>query len=449
MTRLMTNPIKSFNPEQLHGFFAAQGIALSGSHILVALSGGLDSVVLATALAGLRGAHNLTLTLAHVNHHLRDDSGRDEAFCRRLAADLDLPLRVAHLKPGSSPRGSVEAWARVERYRALAKFARQSAADWIVTAHHADDQAETVLMRLAQGSGLLALAGIRPRRGNLLRPLLNQSRATLAKWARRTGLEWIEDPSNSDTRFLRNRLRHDILTKLAREQPDSRAALLVVADLAGRYERECATAATALLTRASSGAEPSSGTALCRSEALLEASDDVLTIAVRRLLEDRLGEAIFLSRYHWQSFRHFVRVGRTGKVFDLSNTVKALMDRDQVLFYRAELDCLPEPKPLQMGLNRWNLHQFQVGPRHENATELPPLMIRPRRPGDRSRTGNSRHRLVSDLMTDARLNRLEKQRWPVLAGSNGELVWLPGLGAPRTELDYRGWRLTWRSQTTF
>ncbi len=444
----MTDPAPPFNPpQQLPGFFSAQGIALPGSHILVALSGGLDSVVLATALAGLRQAHDLTLTLGHVNHHLRDDSDRDEAFCRGLAADLDLPLMVAQLTPPGRRGGSVslEAWARTERYRALADFARQCAADWIVTAHHADDQAETVLMRLAQGSGLLALAGIRPRRGNLLRPLLDQSRAALAEWARSAGLGWIEDPSNSDRRFLRNRLRHDVLTKLAREQPGSRAALLVVADLAGRYERDCATAATALLKRVTAAAEPPAGMALCRSGPLLEASADVLTVALRRLLEDRLGEAVFLSRQHWQSFRQFVRVGRTGKVFDMSNTVKALADRDQILFYRAELDRLPEPQPLRSGLTRWNRHRFQVAPQDEHGPALPPLMIRPRRPGDRSRTANGRHRLVSDLMTDARLNRLEKQRWPVLAGAHDELLWLPGLGAPRRELYHRGWSIVWQS----
>ena len=169
--------------ETVLAFMRRQGIELESSHIVLALSGGLDSVCLAQLLAELRKSQKFGLSLAHVNHHLRADSDVDEAFCTALAARLQLPLSVTHLDPRSRGQASVEAWARDQRYAALEKVADQLGADWIATAHHADDQVETVLMRLQQGSSLLTLAGIRPVNGRVIRPLLELSRAQIAKWA--------------------------------------------------------------------------------------------------------------------------------------------------------------------------------------------------------------------------------------------------------------------------
>ncbi|MEE9465507.1 MAG: ATP-binding protein, partial [Candidatus Neomarinimicrobiota bacterium] len=122
----MTTPGKYY-PELLLPFFQREEIPKS-AHFLVAYSGGLDSTVLAASLAELRSEHRYSITLAHVNHRLRADAGRDEAHCRRFAAHWHLPLKVITLDPGTRDRESVEAWARRERYLALEGLADELAA---------------------------------------------------------------------------------------------------------------------------------------------------------------------------------------------------------------------------------------------------------------------------------------------------------------------------------
>jgi len=192
--------------------------------LAVAVSGGLDSCALLHALARLAGERRLVLAVCHVNHHLRGEaSDADQVFVAALAERLGLPFQVRDVWPerlratGSSrERPSPEEAARRLRHEALDAMAEAFGADAIVLAHHADDQAETVLLRLLRGTGPGGLAGIRERSrdGRRLRPLLRVARAEVEAWARAEGLAWREDASNDDRRFARNRLRADWLPGL-------------------------------------------------------------------------------------------------------------------------------------------------------------------------------------------------------------------------------------------
>ncbi|QOJ31321.1 MAG: tRNA lysidine(34) synthetase TilS [Gammaproteobacteria bacterium] len=209
-----------------------------GGGLCVALSGGLDSSVLLHALAGLRPATGLRAV--YVDHGLHADAGRWGERCAALCAALDVPFSRCAVKVVPGGEG-IEAAAREARYRAL--LAGLHPGETLLTAHHLDDQAETLLLNLMRGSGPAGLAGITGAgwRGEarLLRPLLALPRAALRDYAHAAGLEWIEDPANTDARLDRNFLRMQVLPLLAGRWPAAASAL-------GRSARLCAEAAQLL-----------------------------------------------------------------------------------------------------------------------------------------------------------------------------------------------------------
>jgi tRNA(Ile)-lysidine synthase len=178
-----------------------------GSTVVVATSGGPDSVVLAAVLDRIGRADDYAVVLAHVNHGLRASAWQDECVVLSLGARLDRPVRIAAVTAGDD-----EAALRTARYAALVAIARDCGANAIATAHCAEDQTETVLLALFRGSGLDGLAGMPPRRPlaegiDLVRPLLRVTHAELHAELRRIGLPYAFDPTNAEVRYRRNALR--------------------------------------------------------------------------------------------------------------------------------------------------------------------------------------------------------------------------------------------------
>ena len=183
---------------------------------VIALSGGLDSAVLAHALSMTRERHGRSLLAVHVDHQLHPESGSWTDHCRALAGSLGIEFVAETVAVDAAEAGGLEAAARKARYEALALHTGHG--DWLLSAHHRDDQAETLLLNLMRGSGPAGLAGIgllTPfAAGWLARPLIDLSRAALQAYADEHELRWIDDPSNEDLRFDRNFLRHTVLPLL-------------------------------------------------------------------------------------------------------------------------------------------------------------------------------------------------------------------------------------------
>jgi tRNA(Ile)-lysidine synthetase-like protein len=201
--------------------------------VLVAISGGGDSVGLLAFLLSALPRPGLVLGVAHVHHNLRgSEADRDRAAVRDLARSLGLPFSSARLKSRPPKGDSVEAWARTERYAALERLRLRGKWDLVATAHTLDDQAETVLMRIARGTGLQGLSGILARNGKVVRPALGLRGAELREAARSCGLAFLEDSSNSDRRFLRNRVRREVLPAVESALPGFSRRLAALARLA-------------------------------------------------------------------------------------------------------------------------------------------------------------------------------------------------------------------------
>jgi len=207
---------------------AAAGVGV-GQRLCLGFSGGVDSSVLLHLLAGLRPRFGFELVAAHVHHGLSPDADAWQRACAAQCAALGVPLHAFRVTVARGDPAGLEAAARAARRAALA----QVDCDWLVSAHHQDDQAETVLFRLLRGTGLrgaAAMAPIEPGRPGRLRPLLAVRRADIVACAEAHGLSWVEDESNADVRHARNFLRHRIFPALETTFPGAVPALTRAAE---------------------------------------------------------------------------------------------------------------------------------------------------------------------------------------------------------------------------
>ncbi len=251
----------------------------------LAYSGGLDSHVLLHALHGLIARQpGLTLSAVHVHHGLRPEADQWAAHCLAVCAALEIPCQVLHVQARPAAGESPEDAARRARYQALQGVV--GTGDCLLTAHHQDDQAETLLLQLLRGCGVAGLAGMpvcaKFGAGQLARPLLTHSRAELRDYAERHSLRWVEDGSNAETGYDRNYLRHEILPRLRARWPATAAALT-------RSAGHCAAATDLLQTLATQDLAglrgPVSGTLMIDRLQALDAArqDNVLRVWLREL----------------------------------------------------------------------------------------------------------------------------------------------------------------------
>lgn len=206
----------------LHQRLAA--LNASGRHLTLALSGGVDSVVLLDLLLQLRSTLGCSLSAIHVNHQISAHAAQWADFCKDLCTRNDVPIQIRKVHVARRSKLGLEAAARAARYQAFAELTT----DLLLLAHHLDDQAETLLLNLLRGSGVGGAAGmpvVRAAGYVLARPLIDVPRAALLAYAQQHRLAWIEDESNEDTAYTRNYLRHDVLPLIEQRFPAYRQTL--------------------------------------------------------------------------------------------------------------------------------------------------------------------------------------------------------------------------------
>ena len=224
----------SFTTEQLKHQLSALASGEPSRRFVVAFSGGLDSTVLLHALRQIQEDMAIPMVAVHVQHDLHADAGEWESHCKKIASGLSVDYVNIAIEVDRKSGQGLEASARTSRYQALQQIMKPG--DWLLSAHHQDDQAETLLLNLLRGSGMAGLAGIGAIQefgpAKLVRPLLDVPREDLQAYAKSHDLTWLDDPSNADTQFDRNYLRHSIIPKLKERWPAASAKLARSATLA-------------------------------------------------------------------------------------------------------------------------------------------------------------------------------------------------------------------------
>jgi len=383
------------------------GLVRPGEPLLVMVSGGGDSV----ALLDIATRLDALVTALHVNYGLREGAEEDEVFVRELAGRMDVPLHVQHVTLPAE--GNLQELARDARYSLAEQLAERDYA----AAHTASDQAETVLYRLAVSPGSRALHGMAPRRGRLVRPLLEVTRDEVRDYLRARGLEWREDPSNADRRFARARIRHDVLDAL-REL--SAAVEQTIAETAGQLRDEAEVLDAAV---ADALEELGGGPAL--SLDALRGYSPALQRLVLRALAGRTLSRDELSR--------LLAVGNRGTTsLDLGDGLRAVAEYGTLRFTRAA-DAEP-PAPVELTVpgrarfGDWELEARLEGPGDVAVTHLgPTVTVRSWRDGDRMRPlGLGGSKSLQDLFTDRKVPRALRHTLPVVE-ADGEIVWVAGV----------------------
>jgi len=425
----------------LPGRFAAhvrqRGLIAPGERVLVAVSGGLDSMVLLHLLRFGVPELSLRLVAGHFDHAMREGSAADADWVAGVCTAWGVPLVRAR---ADRPLRS-EADARAARYAFLRRAAVERGVDRVATAHHADDQAETVLFRLIRGTGLDGLAGIRERRGRLVRPLLPFRRAELAAYADRVALRHREDPSNRLHVFARNRLRHDVMPRLEEIAPGAGGALarLAAEARAARAAWRQVTAAleAEVFAQGEEGALLLDRARLCTYHAHVRAR--LLRRALRRYGShpDRAGTLAALE---------FINSGASGTGIDLPGGVRLEREFDRFVIrpqrgageHGAQRPLsIPDSRPgagTAVVAGREVRVEWAPGraPDGGTAAELNvdalafPLVLRGWQPGDRIRLRGGSKKLKK-VFLERRIGRDARRRAVVLADARGRVVWVPGI----------------------
>jgi len=404
-----------------------------GDGVVVALSGGADSVALLHLLRFSAGLPSLRLCAAHVDHAMRPSSSGDADWVRGLCQAWNVPLHVCRLDP--PPR--TEAQARRLRYAFLEEVRREVGARWVLTAHHADDQAETVLFRAARGAGLGGLQGIRETRSpGVWRPLLPFRRAELRAYAAACLLAWRDDPTNRDP-LVRNVLRSRVLPALEAVVPGAGGALAGLARHA-RADEDAWRALEPFLLERSGFRQEEDGVSLDR-EGVAELPPPVRLRLLRGVLA-RMGA--HPSEAGTRRAVEFTSSGASGGAVPLGGGVVLHRELDR-LHVRREGDHLPDEDAVvadprggeasaRVGGARFRVRWGAAVEEREHAEALAlsalafPLTVRGWRPGDRIRLSFGSKKLKKVLL-EARVPRGERHRTPVLVDAQGAVLWIPGV----------------------
>ena len=463
--------------------------------VIVAVSGGADSVTLLHLLTRMRATWSLHLIVAHLDHGLRPDSAADARFVAGLAAGWALPLAAAELPPHALDQaGNLEAAARRARYQFLAQVAVNHQTGGqpveIAVAHTANDQAETLLMNLIRGSGLDGLAAMQPARPlsvedrpvpavRVVRPLLGVSRTDILDYLNRNGIPWREDPTNQDRTLIRNRVRHEILPRLAEINPQivtslCRTASILAAEAqrAQTYNRQALrTARQPAICAADAQLHPHDTTsdmpavparrqvfnlaafrslAVADQRAILRAaglclgqppatfSFDVIERIRQTLSEDsRAG-----GPYSWVAD---LMLTRGHDIFSLHHREAEPYIPDHPYLgcgWRSRYGAIALPVPGEIAVAGWTLHSeqlpasdlpqdwpLQVSPweAYIDADKVDALALSAPRPGQRfAPLGLGGHgKALADYFTDRKVLRFLRRGWPIVLDS-GRIVWVGG-----------------------
>jgi tRNA(Ile)-lysidine synthase len=292
------------------------GMLPSGTPVVAMLSGGRDSVCLLDLAVRLLGAD--LVTALHVNYGLRDGADADEAHCAALCERLGVELEMERPQRPEGP-GNLQSWARDARYAAAARLALRDDG-LIATGHTADDQVETILYRLASSPSRRALLGMRPRDGKLVRPLLDFTRAQTTAYCEERGLTWRDDPTNAESSYARNRVRHGLAEALAEVHPAAAQNVLRTAQLL-RDEAEVLDALVAAELDGSNGS-PRGTIELGR---LAELPSALRRLVVQQLADRAAGRPVAGAANHADEVAALRRTGTA--MLDLGGGVRAIAER--------------------------------------------------------------------------------------------------------------------------
>ncbi len=408
--------------DQLKAYIDNEKLLQPDDHVLVGVSGGVDSMVLVSSLKAL----NYQVEVGHMNYQLRgDDSDQDEILVKSWCKQNDIPFHARRVEL-SGKDGSTQMQARKARFEWLNELVERYGFTKVALAHHLDDALETVLLNLAKGTGLTGLKGISSNRDNIIRPLMCFSKDQILDYAKSVEIEWREDASNRKSDYQRNLMRNKVMPELRELNPS----------LTQTFQRT---------QKRFIASEKLIMEVVEQIEKIILRDGDISTVPMNwRRGDDRDDEILYRLlrpfKVSFQVIQEILSSHESGKIFQ-SNTHQICMDRDRLIvspikFKSSEILVMAKP-----GSYRWGNYKLEVS-EHEFTGEFPsekhvamlnansikwPLKVRSWEQGDVFQPlGMKGKKKVSDFMIDLKIPVTLKKDIPLFASGN-DIVWVGGL----------------------
>ena len=420
------------------------GMLSTREKVVVGVSGGADSVALLHILSSLKDL-KLELTAAHLNHGIRgDEADRDADFVKRTAKSLDIPFEYKKVDTQAykqEKKLSLEDAARELRYQFFNELREKLGATKVATAHTMDDQAETVLMRLLRGSGLRGLSGIPPvSRGYLVRPLLFVSRREIEEYLNSKGIDWVEDSTNTEDRFLRNKIRQNLIPLLEEYNPKLKETLLRTAEVLRADDEYLSNEAQKQFKR------------IFRKNRQSEYLGDLnkyretvksLRLYCLRMSLDSINDSLEgISYAHVTSADEFLLSDRASGEAEFPGGAVIAKGYDWFLVTNKPLLTHKFSYVIEApGKSKFPEFEVEIKPASSDTLEPEdestvyfaadkidfPIEVRSFKAGDRFKPlGMSKFKKVQDYFTDVKLPKFMRNRVPIFS-SNGEIFWIGGM----------------------
>lgn len=407
-----------------------------GHKILIGVSGGLDSVALTYLLHSTK---KFNLIIAHVNHKLRKECDDDQTFVKDFASNLNIPSHFNILDPlKRKKKMSIEEWGRKERYSFFNDIFIKTDADFIMTAHHGNDQIETLLLNLSRKTGNAGLRGIAHKRKNLLRPLLNFSKKEILNFVKRNKINYINDSSNQDSSFTRNFIRNRVVKPWEKKDIDIVYKVSQSIKLFSQWHLSLDFLINKFVIPE---------IVKSKDNFKIELSLIVempLTLQVR-LLEILMGNKnINFSKHHYNMIHQFINKPKIGTVFDIFNMWELRHERKFLVGYKIKdiMNCSSYNLLFNVPIYV-NNHIFEVG--LENSIKYKKenvlseefvdfdklkdknLILRLWEKGDKFiPLGMNGHQKVSDFLINQKVEQKNKEKQYVMTADN-EIIWICGM----------------------
>lgn len=425
----------------------------SGDKVVVAVSGGPDSLVLLHVLYNLRQHYNIELLVAHYNHLLRQDARQDAAFVGALADKLKLPFYLGEgnvAQYAQENKLSIQVAARDLRYRFLDRIVTETMSQKLALAHQLDDQGETVVMHFLRGPSPRGLAGIPPVRGKIIRPLIEVSRREIEQYLEDNHLTAVIDASNYKKIYLRNRVRLELMPVLKKYNPNLVAGLSQGAEIFREEDRYLEEETDRRWAKLSSWKQ---GELMVDYQGYHELPLALKRRLLRKCFQEIAGQAQDLSFPQVERVAAWLENPAAGKRLQWPEGVRIRFSGEKIIFFKEKTGCsAPEARsfaftleePGQLVLPQGKLLVERVDKALASKEQLAkigpwsvmvdgdkvafPLTIRTRKPGDRFfPLGLGGSKKLKDFFIDLKIPSEARDRVPIVVSASGEIIWVVGL----------------------
>jgi tRNA(Ile)-lysidine synthase len=429
--------------QRVHQTILQAGVLDKDQALLLAVSGGRDSAALLHIFIELHQAWRWKLLIGHINHGLRPDADTAESdWCRAIASQYQLPYFEKSLSEADfdavAENSSLEAKARILRYAILETWRQEAGAHYILTGHHRDDQAETVLYRFFRGSGWRGLAGISAFGENLIRPLLALRRADITAYCAARHISYFDDRSNEETRLKRNLIRHELLPQIEKGFPDAVNALSALADSMQNLSAYIDAQTDGFLQE---NLENHSGFIRLSRNKLL-ALPTILQQAAIQKLAVKFSRDARLSQKQLAQLLNLIANGQNSDFYSIASGIFFFIESNDFVI----TNTIPQPLDLPLDVNR-DLTLPHIGilrlellpappqtfPKNDaekiilSSREILDFKVRSWKKGDRLHPfGEKKSQLVSNLLTKGKIPAYLRINYPIVL-TNDAILWIPGI----------------------